>query len=77
MCLTYKIEYSHIKINFTYEVFISHKDLKHFHISNVIFTREITCEIFVREFNKVMRAFQSLQAYNIHSLLLSSIVGQY
>ena len=46
---------SHMKINFTYEIFISLVELKHFYIRNAIFMREMTREIFVKDVVSAIR----------------------
>ena len=51
VCFTYEMADSHMKIDFTYDVFISHVELKHIPIWNTVLTWEMACEIFVIEFS--------------------------
>lgn len=44
------MEDSHVKINFTHEIFISHMELKHFRKWNTVFTGEMACETFIRDY---------------------------
>ena len=48
-CFTCETEDSYMKIDFTFEIFISFLELKHLYIWNTIFIRQVTCKIFLRD----------------------------
>ena len=45
MYLIYEKDDSHAKTNFTYEIFILHVELKHFHISLVLLVEGNSCAL--------------------------------
>lgn len=44
-CFKYDMEGSHIKIGFTFEILVSHMELKHFYLRNIILICESSVEL--------------------------------